>query len=105
MLVVPAHPLSLSLSLSLSLNQLLLYKESNLIFIENNALRKGGGIYSEYVTTNFFIHVALNRGCFIQYHSSTDDSPNTWVNIFNVCLYHKAIVTLLFTFRILGLVL
>ena len=71
--------------LSLSLDQLLLDEDSNLIFVKNSALRKGGGIY---VTKDLFIFVPLNKDCFIQYHSSTDDSPNTWVNMFNVCLYH-----------------
>ena len=92
-----------SLSLSFYFDQLLLYKESNLIFAENNALRKGGGIYIEYVTTEIVVTV-LNRACFIQYYSSSDNPPNTWVNIFNVCLCHKTIVTVLFIFRILGLV-
>ena len=87
----------------LSLNQLLLYKDSSLTFVENYALRKGGGIYIEYVTTNLLVLAVLNRGCFIQYHSSSDNPPNTWVNILMLFVY-ASIVTVLFIFRMLVLV-
>ncbi|XP_019857680.1 PREDICTED: uncharacterized protein LOC109585980 [Amphimedon queenslandica] len=54
-----------------------LYEDSNLTFYENFALRNGGGLYVEYVRTDFIFGI-LNRGCFIQYQSIMDLRPRDW---------------------------
>lgn len=55
-----------------------MYKDSELTFHNNYALKRGGGMYVEYVSADFIFSI-LNRGCFFQYFSESDTPPNQWV--------------------------
>jgi predicted outer membrane repeat protein len=51
-----------------------LYANSILIFSNNYALNNGGGLYVEYITSDFIFSI-LNRGCFMQYEDLLEDVP------------------------------
>ena len=55
-------------------------------FINNSATRNGGGIYAEYITTDFIFSI-LNRGCFLQYNSNVDVPPDRWVSFLSYSNY------------------
>ncbi len=61
-----------------------MYRDSDLTFQDNYALRRGGGLYVEYVSADFIFSI-LNRGCFIQYFSEIDQPPNRWVS--DICVH------------------
>ena len=56
-----------------------LYSSSALTFHDNYALRRGGGMYVEYVSADFIFSI-LNRGCFMQYYAEIDQPPYKWVS-------------------------